>query len=225
MQGLRQLPLMSSLFALQLCGHTILGTRLWLASPPNNEDSYIDLWYGRDPYDRSTLCFDLVQSYLSWWAPTIWSLTYHEWSEGVFRRRYRGVSLTCYCCWPIRLLLIFLDWFEGLELPASLFLVEPLVTKTYWDAAQTSSSSIEYLSAHLNRSSIVVGSFFARDSKNGVPELMFCLKICRMASLLQDSTWSIAYPNRFMKSLSDLFSYNLIFYKVLMFCFWQAKHR
>ena len=42
-----------------------------------------------------------------------------------------GVSLTCYCCWPIRLLLIFLNWFEGLELLASLFLVEPLVTKTY----------------------------------------------------------------------------------------------
>ena len=46
----------------------------------------------------------------------------------------------------------------------------------------------EYLFAHLNRSSIVVDDFFARDSKNGVPGLMLHLKICKMASTLQDLT-------------------------------------
>ena len=38
--------------------------------------------------------------------------------------------------------------------------------------------------ARLNRLSVVVGDFFARDSKNGVLELMLHLKIYRMASIL-----------------------------------------
>ncbi|RVW48951.1 hypothetical protein CK203_095635 [Vitis vinifera] len=38
--------------------------------------------------------------------------------------------------------------------------------------ARTSSSSIEYLFARLNKSSIVVGGFLASDSKNGVPGQM-----------------------------------------------------
>lgn len=36
--------------------------------------------------------------------------------------------------------------------------------------------------------------------------------------MLQDSNWSTAQPNRFMKSLSDSFSCILMFCKVLMFC-------
>ena len=35
---------------------------------------------------------------------------------------------------------------------------------------------------------IVMGDFFARDSKNGVPKLMLCLKIYRIVSILHDST-------------------------------------
>ena len=55
------------------------------------------------------------------------------------------------------------------------------MTKTCWEVAQTSSSSIE--SARLNRSSIVVGNFFTRDLKNCVLRLMLRLKICRMTSI------------------------------------------
>ncbi|WKA08936.1 hypothetical protein VitviT2T_026618 [Vitis vinifera] len=57
-------------------------------------------------------------------------------------------------------------------------------TKTCWVAARTSSSSIEYLLARRNKSSIVVRGFFASDSKNGVPGQMLHLKICRTASML-----------------------------------------
>ena len=49
---------------------------------------------------------------------------------------------------------------------------------------QTSFSSIQYLFAHLNRSFIVGGGFFARDSKNSILGHMFLLKIYRMASML-----------------------------------------
>ena len=61
--------------------------------------------------------------------------------------------------------------------------------------------------------------------KNGVPEHQICLKIYMMASILQDSTGSTTCPNRFMKSLSNLFSYNSIFCKVLMFYLWPIEHK
>ena len=72
----------------------------------------------------------------------------------------------------------------------------------------------------MNRSSIIVGDFFRRDSKNGVFGLMLHLKIYKMTSILQDSTWSTTCLNHFMKSLSVSFSYNLMFCRVLMFYFW-----
>ena len=84
---------------------------------------------------------------------------------------------------------------------------------------------MEYLSAHLNRSPIVTGDFFTRDLKNGVPRPMLRLNICRIASILQDSTWSTTCPNRFMKSMSDSFSYSLMFCRVLMFCLWWPKRK
>ena len=43
---------------------------------------------------------------------------------------------------------------------------------------------MEYLFACLNRSSIIADDFFERDSKNGVPGLMFCLKIYKIAFIL-----------------------------------------
>ncbi|RVX00808.1 hypothetical protein CK203_026372 [Vitis vinifera] len=65
-----------------------------------------------------------------------------------------------------------------------------------WVAAHTSSSSIEYLLARRNKSSIVVGGFLASDSKNGDAWTDASLEICRTASML-----------------------------VLMFCLCRAKHK
>lgn len=45
------------------------------------------------------------------------------------------------------------------------------------EAARTSSSSIAYLSTHLNKASIEIGGFSARDLKNRVFRLMLHLKI------------------------------------------------
>ena len=157
------------------------------------------------------------------WSPEIKQIANH-WEK--FFIRYWGVRLAWFsCCWSSYPLLACLNWFKGFELLAWLFLVGRLVTRTYWVATRTSSSSIEYLFARLNRSSIVVGGFFARNLKNGVPELMLFLKIYKMVSLLQNSTWSTAYPNHFMKSLEDLFSCILMFCKVLIFYLWWAEHR
>ena len=78
-----------------------------------------------------------------------------------------------------------LDWlFRGFELVALLFFVGWFVTKTYWEAARTSSLSIAYLSVRLNKSSIKTGGFLVKDSKNKVLGLMLHLKIWRMASML-----------------------------------------
>ncbi|KAL6320521.1 hypothetical protein AAG906_007600 [Vitis piasezkii] len=91
---------------------------------------------------------------------------------------------------------------DGLGRSGSLaFLSAPLLdacptTKICWVAARTSSSSIEYLLARRNKSSIVVGGFLASDSKNGVPRQMLRLKICRTTSML-----------------------------VLMFCLCRAEHK
>ena len=54
--------------------------------------------------------------------------------------------------------------------------------------ARTSSSSIEYLFASLNRSSIITGVFLTGDSNKGVLGQMLLLKIGRMASMLHNST-------------------------------------
>ena len=82
----------------------------------------------------------------------------------------RGVRLAWfdYCCPPCPLP-ICLYWLVALELLAESFLAGRLVTRTYWVAAQTSSSSKEYLFAHLNKSFMVVRGFLARDSKERVP--------------------------------------------------------
>ena len=122
-------------------------------------------------------------------------------------------------------LCLCLNWFKGLEFPAESFLAGRLVTRTCCIAAWTSSSSMEYLFAHLNKSSIVVGGFLVRDSKKGVPGHILLLKICRTTSMLQDSTWSIACLNRFTNFLKDLVSCIFMFFRVLMFYLCHAKHR
>ncbi|RVW84097.1 hypothetical protein CK203_040606 [Vitis vinifera] len=73
---------------------------------------------------------------------------------------------------------------ESLALLSAPLLDACPATKTCWVAARTSSSSIEYLLSRRNKSSIIVGGFLASDSKNGVPEQMLYLKICRTASML-----------------------------------------
>ena len=118
-----------------------------------------------------------------------------------------------------------LSWFEGLELPSWLFQVGQLVTKTYCVAARTSPSSIKYLFSCLNKSSIVAVDFLVIDLKNGVPRQMLLLKVCKMASMLQDSTWSTTYLNHFTNSLKDSFSCILRFCKVLMFCLWRVEQK
>ena len=75
-------------------------------------------------------------------------------------------------------------WLEGLKFLVVSFLAVWPVTSTCCVVARTSSSSMEYLFACRNRSSMVVGSFLARDSKKGVPGYMLRLKICRMTSML-----------------------------------------
>ena len=89
---------------------------------------------------------------------------------------------------------------------------------TYWVVMRTLSSSIKYLFARLNMSSIVAGSFLEKDLMNDVPGQMLLLKICRITSMLQDSTWRTTCPNHFTNSLKDSLSYILMFCRVLMFC-------
>ena len=154
------------------------------------------------------------------------AVTYKGWLQ-VTSPRYMQVSRDKIegLHWLSRPLLVCLSWFEGLELLTWSFLVGWLVTRTYWVAVRMSSSSMEYLLARLNKSSIVASSFLARDSKNDIPGQMLLLKICRMASMLQDFPWRTTYSNRFMNSLKDLFSCILIFYKVFMFYLWWTEHR
>ena len=91
--------------------------------------------------------------------------------------------------------------------------------------ARALSLSMEYLFARLNRLSIVACDFLAIDSKKGVLKQMFLLKICKMASILHDSTWSTTCLNRFTNSLRNSFSCIFMFCKVLMFCLYRAEHR
>ena len=129
------------------------------------------------------------------------------------------------CYWSSHPLLAYLSWFEGLEFPTWSFLVGQLVTRTCCVAVRTSSSSMEYLFTRLNRSSIVSDCFLAKDSKNNIPKQMLLLKICRMTSMLQNSTWSTTYLNCFTNSLKDSFSCILMFCRALMFCLYHAEPR
>ena len=89
----------------------------------------------------------------------------------------RGVRLAWADCCPSYHLPICLHWLASLELPTESFLAFRLVTKTCWVATRMLTLSIDYLFAHLNKSSIVARGFLTRDSKKGVPEQMLLLKI------------------------------------------------
>ena len=70
-----------------------------------------------------------------------------------------------------------LEWFGALKLLVASLLAAWPTTRTCCVAARTSSSSMEYLPARWNKSSMDVGGFLARDSKKGVPGHMLHLKI------------------------------------------------
>lgn len=90
-----------------------------------------------------------------------------------------------YCYRPYCFHLPCLDWLFGdFELPLLLLFVDWFATKICWEDARTSSSSIAYLSAYLNKSSIEAYDFLVRDSKNRVSRLILRLKISRIASML-----------------------------------------
>ena len=118
-----------------------------------------------------------------------------------------------------------LRWLGALKLLVASLLVAWPTTKTCCVAARTSSSSMEYLLARRNKSSMDVGGFLARDSKKGVPGHMLHLKIWRIASMLYDSTCRTACLKRFTNSLRVSFSCILMFYKVLIFCLCLAEHK
>ena len=60
-------------------------------------------------------------------------------------------------------------WLGALKLLVASLLVACPATRTCCVAARMSSSSMEYLLACRNKSSMDVGGFLARDSKKGVP--------------------------------------------------------
>ena len=118
-----------------------------------------------------------------------------------------------------------LGWLGALKLLVASLLKAWPATKTCYVAARMSSSSMEYLLARRNKSSMDVGGFLARDSKKGVPGHMLRLKIWRTAAMLYDSTCRTACPKRFTNSLRVLFSCILMFCKVLIFCLCLAEHK
>ncbi|RVW69655.1 hypothetical protein CK203_059481 [Vitis vinifera] len=66
-----------------------------------------------------------------------------------------------------------------------------------WVAVRTSSSSIEYLFSHLNKSSIVTRGFLARNTKKDVPGQILLLKILQTTSMLP-----LTDPRNYSRSLS-----------------------
>ena len=122
-------------------------------------------------------------------------------------------------------LLDVLGWLGALKLLVASLLTAWRATRTCCVAARTSSSTMEYLLARRNKSSIVVGGFLARESNKGVPGHMLRLKIWKTASMLYDSTCKTACPKRFTNSLKVSFSCILMFCKVLIFCLCLTEHK
>ena len=96
---------------------------------------------------------------------------------------------------------------------------------TVWAAARVLSSSIEYLSAYLYNSSIVVGGFKDSDWKKGVDGLKLLLKFWRTVSMLYNSICWMAYPNLLVKSRINSSSCLRIVCNELMFLFCRMEQR
>ena len=100
----------------------------------------------------------------------------------------KGVRLAWFDCWgPPCPFLVYLRWPTVLKFRVESFLASWLVTRICWVAVRTSSSSIEYLFSHLNKSSIVTRGFLARNTKKDVPGQILLLKI------LQDNIHAVRF--------------------------------
>ena len=96
---------------------------------------------------------------------------------------------------------------------------------TVWEVAQMLSSNVEYLSAHLYNSSIVVGG--SRDSEwtNVVVGPKLLRKFWRIASILYESICWTTPPNLLVKSQMDSSSRLKMDCREPMFPFYRTEHR
>ena len=94
-----------------------------------------------------------------------------------------------------------------------------------WIVTPVLSLSIEYLSARMYNSSIVVGGFKDSDWKKRVDGTKLLLKFWRIASMLYDSICWTACPNLLVKSWIDSSSCLRMVCKELMFLFFRTKQR
>ena len=94
-----------------------------------------------------------------------------------------------------------------------------------WAIARILSSSIEYLSARLYNSFIVVGGSKDSDWKKGVDGPKLLRKFWRTASMLYDSICWMACLNLFVKSRIDSSSCLRMVCKELMFLFYRTEQR
>ena len=96
---------------------------------------------------------------------------------------------------------------------------------TVWEVAQILSSSVEYLSARLYNSSIVVGGSRDSEWKNGVVGPKLLRKFWRTASILYKSICWTTPPNLLVKSRMDSSSRLKMVCRELMFSFCRTEHR
>ena len=96
---------------------------------------------------------------------------------------------------------------------------------TIWEVARILSSSVEYLSARLYNSSIVIGGSRDSERKNGVVDLKLLWKLWRTASILYESICWTAPLNLLVKSRMDSSSRLKMVCKELMFPFYRIEHR
>ena len=87
------------------------------------------------------------------------------------------------------------------------------------------SSSVEYLSARMYNSSIVVGGFRDSEWKNGVVGPKLFRKFWRTASILYESICWTAPPNLLVKSWMDSSFRLKMVCRELMFPFCRTEHR
>ena len=94
-----------------------------------------------------------------------------------------------------------------------------------WEAARISSSIVEYLSARLYNSSIVVCGSRDSEWKNGVVGPKLLRKFWRTASILYESIYWTTPPNLLVKSRMDSSSRLKMVCRELMFPFCRTEHR
>ena len=94
-----------------------------------------------------------------------------------------------------------------------------------WEVARILSFSVEYLSARLYNSSMVVGGFRDSEWKNGMVGLKLLRKFWRTASILYESICWTTPLNLLVKSRMDSSSCLKMVCKELMFPFCQIEHR